>query len=302
MLGQGTKGSKKEDLFRVPFFRQISLKVFGKFMSRRFRSGNMDLNLRKSKLGISRVEFYSQTAMILILGIMAAAVIDSIIILKNTHLAFLTASVTFLALAAMVALLLETPSTMVRTRRRRIDSMLTIASGFFATMSSADIPIDIIMRDLGESRQYGEISREARGMWIRTELFGMDIISSIKESIRTSASQKFSEFLQGIVTSVNSGGDLKQYFISKATQYQGELSTLIKQNSNSMGILAESFVTVAVAFPLILLIIVGIVAFLSPASPTGLITIMILTVAIIIPAILAVFAYFFSSTMGEIEL
>ena len=69
-----------------------------------------------------------------------------------------------------------------------------------------------------------------------------------------------------------------------------------------MGILAESFVTVAVAFPLILLIIVGIVAFLSPSSPTGLIAIMILTVAVIIPAILAVFGYFFSSTMGEIEL
>lgn len=302
MPGLGSKSAKKNEMFKVPFFRQLSLRFFGKFMSQRFKSGNIDLNLRRSKLGISRVEFYSQTAMTLVLATVAVAVVDIVLAVAYPHLAFLITAATFLAIVALLAILLETPNTIIRTRRRRIDSMLTIASGFFATMSSADIPIDIIMKDLGESRQYGEISREARSIWIRSELFGMDIISSIKESIRTSASQKFAEFLSGIVTSVNSGGDLKQYFISKASQYQGELSTLIKQNSNSMGILAESFVTVAVAFPLILLIIVGIVAFLSPSSPTGLIAIMILTVVLIIPAILAVFGYFFSSTMGEIEL
>ncbi len=298
----GSKPVKKEEMLRIPYYRQLSLKIFGKFMSQRFKGGSIDLNLRRSKLGISRVEFYSQTALIIAISTVAALVLDLVLALYRPHLAFLISAATFLTLVALLAILLETPNTIIRTRRRRIDSMLTIASGFFATMSSADIPIDIIMRDLGESRHYGEISREARSIWIRSELFGMDIISSIKESIRTSASQKFAEFLQGIITSVNSGGDLKQYFILKASQYQGELSTLIKQNSNSMGILAESFVTVAVAFPLILLIIVGIVAFLSPSSPTGLIDIMILTVAVIIPAILAVFGYFFSSTMGEIEL
>ncbi len=298
----GQNGTKNEELFKIPYFRQLSLRFFGKFIGHRFKNGNVDLNLKRSKLGMSRVEFYSQTAMILTIAVIVAVIFDVLIVLKLPHLSFLIGSITFLLLAAILAILLETPVTIIRRRRRKINSMLTIAAGFFATMSSADIPIDIIMKDLGESRQYGEISREARIIWIRSELFGMDIISSIKESIHTSASQKFAEFLQGIVTSVNSGGDLKQYFISKANQYQGELSTLIKQNSNSMGILAESFVTVAVAFPLILLIIVGIVAFLSPSAPTGLIDIMILTVAVIIPAILAVFGYFFSSTMGEIEL
>jgi flagellar protein FlaJ len=298
----GQKSTSKDELFKIPYFRQVSLRIFGKFLGHRFQNGNTDLNLKRSKLGMSRVEFYSQTAMILTIAVAVGIVFNIIFAFKFPHLVFLAGSITFLLLVAVLAIVLETPVTVTRTRRRRINSMLTIASGFFATMSSADIPIDIIMKDLGESRQYGEISREARIIWIRSELFGMDIISSIKESIHTSASQKFAEFLQGIVTSVNSGGDLKQYFISKANQYQGELSTLIKQNSNSMGILAESFVTVAVAFPLILLIIVGVVAFLSPSSPTGLIDIMILTVALIIPVILALFGYFFSSTMGEIEL
>lgn len=276
--------------------------MFGKFITRFVKPGTIDMNLRRAKLGMGRVEFYSYAATIVFIVTVGLVVADSVLVLLVPHLSFLILSVSFLTAVSALAVVLETPNTMIRTRRRRIDSMLTIASGYFATMASADIPIDIIIRDLGESYQYGEISREARSIWVRTELFGMDILTSIKESIKTSPSQRFSEFLQGIITSVNSGGNLKQYFITKAGQNQSELSTLIKQNSNSMSILAESFVTVAVAFPLILLIIVGIVAFLSPASPSGLISILIVTVAAIIPGILIVFGYFFTSTMGEIEL
>ncbi len=280
----------------------LSLRLFGIFVMRAFKPGNIEDSLRRSKMGMSMVEFYSNTLMILILTIAVLVLADIFIIFLYPHLTFLTLAISFLVSVSVLAITLETPNTLTRRRRRRIDSVLTIAAGFFATMASADIPIDTIIRDLGESRQYGEISSECRSMWLRSELFGVDIISSIKESIKSSPSLRFSEFLQGIVTSVNSGGDLKQYFVEKASQFQSELSTMIKQNSNSMSVLAESFVTVGVAFPLILLIIVGIVAFLSPTSPLGLISILILTVTVIIPAILVVFGYFFASTMGEIEL
>jgi archaeal flagellar protein FlaJ len=286
----------------VPRFNLISLHLFGKFVNRNFKSGNVDEALKKSKMRMGRVEFYSKALMVLLISVIILAAVDAAIIYYYPRLAFLILAVSFLISASILAIILETPTSLARRRRRRIDSVITIASGFFATMASAEVPIDIIFRDLGESRQYGEISNECRSIWIRSELFGVDIITSIKESIRNSPSVRFSEFLQGIVTSVNSGGDLKQYFIEKANQFQGELSTLIKQNSNSMSVLAESFVTVGVAFPLILLIVVGIVAFLSPTSPRGLITFLIITVAAIIPGILAIFAYFFSSTMGEIEL
>lgn len=289
-------------LFRTPRFRYISLKLFGKFVDRAFKTINLEEKLKKSKLGMGQVEFYSSTIMVVLISALILTISDLILVDIDRNLAFLGTAVSFLIAVSILAISLELPDTLIRRRRRRIDSVITIASGFFATMASADVPIDIIIKDLGESRKYGEISRECRSIWIRSELFGVDIITSIKESIKTSPSARFSEFLQGIITSVNSGGDMKQFFIEKANQFQGELSSLIKQNSNSMSVLAESFLTVGVAFPLILLIVVGIVAFLSPTSPGSLISILILTVVVLIPAILATFGYFFLSTLGEIEL
>ena len=81
----GSKPAKKEEMFRIPYFRQLSLKIFGKFMSQRFKGGSIDLNLRRSKLGISRVEFYSQTAMIFAISTVAAIVLDFVLALYRPH-------------------------------------------------------------------------------------------------------------------------------------------------------------------------------------------------------------------------
>ena len=298
----GLNSKAENPPFRIPRFRALSLRIFGEFFSKHFVSHTIETTLRKAKMGMNRIEFYSQNAMMELIAIIIILSLGTILTLIFVHLIFLISAGSFLASVSVLAIILETPATIARLRKRKIDSMLTLALGFFATMASADIPIDIIMRELGNAIQYGEISREARSIWLRSTLFGQDIVTSIRTAVKNSPSQRFSEFLQGIITSVNSGGDLKLYFIAKADQYQNELSTLIKQNSNSLGILSESFVTVGVAFPLILLIIVGVVAYLSPGSPAGLVDLLFFTVAVIIPIILILFAYFFRSTMGEIEL
>jgi flagellar protein FlaJ len=295
-------GNKKDSEFRVPAMRRYAVRFFGKFLSSHVNQESMERNLRRAKMGMSGVEFYSEATLYsIIFGVILVAM-DAIFLHLFPDVSIIIASVSFLAIVAFVALFLELPVNVLRVRRRKIDSILTVTIGYFATMASADIPVDIIFRDLGESRQYGEVSREARSIWLRTSVFGQDIMSSIREAAKNSPSQRFADFLQGIITSVNSGGDLKSYFTSKAQQFQEELRSRIRQNSDSMGILAESFVTVGVAFPLILMIIVGVVAFLSPVPPAGYIVILIFTVAVIIPALLGIFAYFFGSTEGEIEL
>ena len=294
--------NKRNSEFRVPAMRRYAVRFFGKFLSSHVNQESMERSLRRAKMGMSGVEFYSEAILYSIIFGAILVAIDSIFLHLFPSLNIIIASTSFLAIVAFVALFLELPVNVVRVRRRKIDSILTVTIGYFATMASADIPVDIIFRDLGESRQYGEVSREARSIWLRTSVFGQDIMSSIREAAKNSPSQRFADFLQGIITSVNSGGDLKSYFTSKAQQFQEELRSRIRQNSDSMGILAESFVTVGVAFPLILMIIVGVVAFLSPVPPAGYIVILIFTVAVIIPALLGIFAYFFGSTEGEIEL
>ena len=300
--GNGSKNISEIDEFRIPAFRALAVRIFGKFFSAHFGNENTERDLRRAKMGMSRVEFYSQGAFIVTIFSALDLLMIGISYILFPVFRLLSLAIGFFLAVAALSIVLEVPSLVYRSRRRKIDSLLTITMSYFATMASADVPIDIIFRDLGESRQYGEISREARSIWIRSSVFGLDIMSSIREAIRYSPSQRFADFLQGIITTVNSGSNLKIYFTGKAQQYHEELRSEIKRNSDSMGILAESFVAVGVAFPLIFLIIVGVVAYLSPTSTAGYIVILVFTIVLIIPGILAVFAYFFRRTAGEIEI
>ena len=104
-----------------------------------------------------------------------------------------------------------------------------------------------------------------------------------------------------ITATVTSGGNLKDYFTMKAKQFQSELSTLIKQNSESVGVLAESYVTVGVAFPLMMIVILGVLAALSPSSG-GVITVLYLIVLMMVPMITFVFAFLIQSTIKEVNI
>ena len=87
----------------------------------------------------------------------------------------------------------------------------------------------------------------------------------------------------------------------KAKQFQSELSTLIKQNSESVGVLAESYVTVGVAFPLMMIVILGILAAISSGAG-AVITVLYLIVLMMVPMITFVFAFLIQSTIKEVNI
>ncbi|MEM0158395.1 MAG: type II secretion system F family protein [Thermoplasmataceae archaeon] len=297
-----TRGRVDSDPIRVSWWRRLSHTLFSKFFQERFRNQKLDLTLRKAAIPYTRAEYYSQTLFIMILVVAVLAAFNALSIIMLRPFVILVFGFSFLVAAVIFSILMEQPEIISRRRKRNIDSMLTVAIGFFATLASSEIPIDRIMYELGNNRLYGEISNETRIIWYRARLFGQDILTSIRESIRQSPSEKFADLLQGIITSVNSGGNLKEYFNQKARSIQEETRTAIRHNSDSLGILAESFVTVGVAFPLILLVIVGVVSYLSPSSPALLVIFIYVISILMIPAIIIAFALLFHSSAGEIEL
>jgi flagellar protein FlaJ len=69
---------------------------------------------------------------------------------------------------------------------------------------------------------------------------------------------RFQEFLQGAKTAILSGGDLKAYFAAKAEQYMTENRRVQREFIEGLGILAESYVTVVIAGPLFMLVMLSI--------------------------------------------
>jgi flagellar protein FlaJ len=156
------------------------------------------------------------------------------------------------------------PSSKAKSRGREIDRRISVAMNFMSAMSSADVNVDQIFAELGRQKKiYGEVAEEAAWITRDTELLGVDILTAIKEGATRSPSKRFQDFLQGVVTTATSGGQLKPYFLLKAEQYEAENKLAELQRTETMGLMAEVFVIGVVAFPLFLVIILAIFAIIG---------------------------------------
>jgi flagellar protein FlaJ len=150
------------------------------------------------------------------------------------------------------------PAGVAKTRGRKIDRKISAAMSFVSAMASADVNVDQIFKELARQKIYGEVAEEAAWITRDTELLGVDILTALRTGAQRSPSKRFQDFLQGVVTTATSGGQLKPYFLLKAEQFEQENKLEQLARVETLGLLAETFVTVVVAFPLFLVIIIAI--------------------------------------------
>lgn len=158
---------------------------------------------------------------------------------------------------------IKLPIIKANSRGKKIDVNLSYALNFVAAMSSAGVTPTEIFRSLSQQSIYGEVQEEAAWIYRDATLLGKDIITSIRENMHRTPSEKFKEFLQGLIVTVTSGGSLKSYFSAKAKQFMVGNRQRQKQMIESLGIMAESYVTAAVAGILLLFIVIPLMMIIS---------------------------------------
>ena len=71
------------------------------------------------------------------------------------------------------------------------------------------------------------------------------------------------EFFQGMVGTLTAGGQLKLFFLNRAEHYMRENRTRLQMFLESIALLAESYIVVAVAMPLFLIVMLVIMFWVS---------------------------------------
>lgn len=164
------------------------------------------------------------------------------------------------------ALQLAYPAARAGARRKAIDLDLAYAANYTAAMSSAGVVPLAIFRDLARQPLYGEVSREVAWLVRDVDLLGMDLMGAIQRSVARSPSARYQDFMQGAKIAVLSGGDLRVYFVEKAEQYMAENRRLQKEFLDGLALFAESYVTIVVAAPLFMLVLLSVMAVIGRSA------------------------------------
>ncbi len=148
-------------------------------------------------------------------------------------------------------------------RRRNIDASLPYAINYITSMSTAGITPAEVFRLLGSSPIYGQSAVEARYISREIDIFGRDLIDALRLVSSSTPSRRMKEFLQGTMASVASGGNITEYFRTKAEQYALENRQTQKLFLETLALVSESYVTAMVAGTLFLIILQSIMSVLS---------------------------------------
>jgi flagellar protein FlaJ len=148
-------------------------------------------------------------------------------------------------------------------RRRNIDASLPYAINYITSMSTAGITPAEVFRLLGSSSIYGQSAVEARYIAREVDIFGRDLIDALRLVSSSTPSHRMKEFLQGTMASVASGGNITEYFRTKAEQYALENRQTQKMFLETLALVSESYVTAMVAGTLFLIILQSIMSVLS---------------------------------------
>lgn len=204
-----------------------------------------------------------------------------------------------LLMGPITLLLLQyTPKVRAAERARRIDAHLPYALSYIAAMASAGVNVDEIMQSMAEQEDvYGEIAKEAAWIYRDVTLFGEDVVAGLREGAERTPSQDWEDVLTGAVTVITSGGDLQNYFAAKAEQYMAENRQEQEALTETIGLMSETYVTVGVAGPLFLMVMVSIMALVGGEGDT---TPLALIVYGMLPVVNLGFALGIQSSLPEV--
>jgi flagellar protein FlaJ len=155
------------------------------------------------------------------------------------------------------------PSTKAKSRGKKIDRYLPYATNFINTMSVAGISPAEIFDTLSTVELYGEIQKEAKKISTEINMMGIDTVTALKNAIVISPSDKFKEFIQGMLGVIQSGSQLGPYFDRCVEKYMQNDLIDRKRNLEALAVMAEAFVVTVIAFPLFLVIILSIMGMTS---------------------------------------
>lgn len=159
------------------------------------------------------------------------------------------------------------PSLEKMTRTTKINIGLHNSVAYMYAMRRGGAELLGILKSLSEMAAiYGEVSYEFRQVVRDAEFFGYDVVSALRHLSETTPSQKMRDFLQDMLSTVESGGDLSQFLQDRVHLLQEEAKFEQKEFLQFLGLVGEIYVTIFIAGPLFLITIMVVMGMLGSSN------------------------------------
>jgi flagellar protein FlaJ len=140
-----------------------------------------------------------------------------------------------------------------RSRQKSIDNNLPFAITHMAAISSSGIPTEFMFELLTGFKEYGEITHDSKLIMRNIKTFGMSSVDAIKDVADRTPAQSFREVLLGIVSTIESGGNMIEYLHGMAEKSLFDYRIKREKYLKTLSTYADIYTALLVAAPLMML-------------------------------------------------
>ena len=251
--------------------------------------GKLERTLKQSRIPIPfevyvcSMVFFSFIAGLV--GLSAGIAIAILVNIQPVAFTFLLPIITGAGMAQITFFILQLmPNINIKNRSAKLIEEIPHFIGYMATLATSGLSLEGIFKAIANEDTEEEIVRDAKFITRNIDVMGMDLVTAINDLIKRTPSGPYSELLEGAIITVQSGGDLKEYFIATGKVQLEEKKMALRKSTESLGIMAELYTILLIVFPLLAIIMLSIMAIMSPSlAGFDLMTLMNLMTYVMVP-------------------
>ena len=152
------------------------------------------------------------------------------------------------------------PFHLLTTKKTSIEANLPFAINHMGAIAASGVPPFVTFKLMANIPEYGEVSNEAKRIVRNVDTFGMDVVSAMRNVADRTPSEEFRRMLYGIVSTIETGGDLKRYLQNAAKEALFDYRLKREKYMQTLSTYADFYTAVLIAAPLFFVSILSVMS------------------------------------------
>jgi flagellar protein FlaJ len=147
------------------------------------------------------------------------------------------------------------PSLEKKSIEGKINSELPFAAIHMSSISSSMLEPSKIFSIIIATEEYPHLSKEFTKLLNEVNIYGYDLVTSLRNMSFNSPSRKLAELYNGLATTINSGGNLPEFFEKRSQTLLFDHRLEREKQSKAAETFMDIYISVVIAAPMILMLL-----------------------------------------------
>lgn len=277
------------------FYNKISFRMFSQFSERvSYYFGDVRLALKRARIKLSLQEYISISIMTCFIIFITSFPVLSLLfgfVFQTFLFSFISSfTVTIVITIGIFLLFMNYPKLVIKEKAKSIDNALPFATLYLSTIASSKLPVHKIFEIFSKFGKYGGLAEEIKSIQNDMDVFGLDVNSALERAVERSPSKLFKEMIWGMLSTIQSGGDVSIYLKETAVNMVNEYRRKLYEFSHQLTIYIEVYLTTIVLGAIFFTILTSIMSGISGGvDTTGMIVMQFILIFVFIPLVSTLF-------------